>query len=208
VDEYHKIYKHYEDCFEKYGDSPKGLDWPNIEGMITRYKVMTDVVKSNEPCTLLDLGCGTGKYYPYLKMHAPHIEYSGADISEKFIEHCKEAYWKTACKPTFYQIDASAPGSMLPYYDYIVMNGIFTVKRELSHETMFDFLRSMLHKTYRSANKGVAFNVMSKQVDWERDDLFHLSFDELAKCLCKEFTRNFVFRNDYGLYEYTTYIYK
>ncbi len=54
----------------------------------------------------------------------------------------------------------------------------------------------------------MAFNVMSKHVDWEREDLFHLPFDTLAEFLKKELTRNFVFRNDYGLYEYTTYVYR
>ena len=49
---------------------------------------------------------------------------------------------------------------------------------------------------------------MSKHVDWEREDLFHLSFDELGSFLKEEISRNFTIRNDYGLYEYTVYIYK
>jgi len=49
---------------------------------------------------------------------------------------------------------------------------------------------------------------MSKHVDWEREDLFHLPFDVLARFLTRMVTRNFVIRNDYGLYEYTTYVYR
>jgi hypothetical protein len=45
-------------------------------------------------------------------------------------------------------------------------------------------------------------------VDWERDDLFHVSFDVMAKFLTAELTRNFIFRQDYGLYEYTVYAYR
>jgi hypothetical protein len=56
--------------------------------------------------------------------------------------------------------------------------------------------------------RGLAFNVMSKHVDWERPDLFHLPFDALAQVLARSLTRNFVIRNDYGLYEYTTYVYR
>jgi hypothetical protein len=48
---------------------------------------------------------------------------------------------------------------------------------------------------------------MSKHVDWEREDLFHLPFDTLAAFLKQELSGNFVIRNDYGLYEYTTYVY-
>ena len=49
---------------------------------------------------------------------------------------------------------------------------------------------------------------MSKNVDWERDDLFHLSHDLLSDFLCRKITRNYIIRNDYGLYEYTVYLFK
>ena len=66
----------------------------------------------------------------------------------------------------------------------------------------------MITKLYEMCNKGIAFNVMSKDVDWERDDLFHLPLSDLSAFLTKEISRDFVIRNDYGLYEYTTYVYK
>jgi hypothetical protein len=56
--------------------------------------------------------------------------------------------------------------------------------------------------------KGLAFNVMSKHVDWERDDLFHLPLDVLADFLTKNLTRNYIIRNDYGRYAYTVYVYR
>jgi hypothetical protein len=54
----------------------------------------------------------------------------------------------------------------------------------------------------------LAFNVMSKQVDWERDDLFHLPLDRLLTFLSREVSRHVVIRHDYGLYEYTAYVYQ
>ena len=60
-----------------------------------------------------------------------------------------------------------------------------------------------------SANENTFFTArFSKNVDWERDDLFHLSLDKLSGFLCEKITRNFVIRNDYGLYEYTVYVLK
>jgi hypothetical protein len=49
---------------------------------------------------------------------------------------------------------------------------------------------------------------MSKLVDWERDDLFHVSMDEIGLSLKNNLSKNFVIRNDYKLYEYTIYVYK
>jgi len=61
---------------------------------------------------------------------------------------------------------------------------------------------------WESCDRGMAFNVMSKCVDWERDDLFHLSMDDLGLFLKNNLSSEFSFRFDYGLYEYTAYVYK
>src|SRR5262245_20475143 len=49
---------------------------------------------------------------------------------------------------------------------------------------------------------------MSKIVDWEREDLFHLPMDEAPRFLHGLAGRRVQFRADYGLYEYTAYAYK
>jgi hypothetical protein len=87
------------------------------------------------------------------------------------------------------------------------MNGVFTEKLELSYQEMFDFMSRTVERVFSLVDVGVAFNVMSKHVDWERDDLFHVPFDEMAAFLIANVTRNIVLRADYGLYEYTVYAY-
>ena len=88
------------------------------------------------------------------------------------------------------------------------MNGVFTEKRGLTFDEMFQYFKELIEKVFSLSNKGVAFNVMSKNVDWEREDLFHLSHDVLSSFLCNKLTRNYIVRNDYGLYEYTVYLFK
>lgn len=204
------IVKHYEDCLDKHGDSHLGVDWPKEEDVNTRYKVMLDIInffgcKPEQTNTLLDFGSGTGGLFQFMKnANMTCIEYSGLDISEKFIQLSKNKFPGT----TFYQTDILDENSTLPDFDFIIMNGVFTEKRELTFETMWDYFTQMLTKVFKHARKGVAFNVMSKAVSWEREDLFHLPADILINFLTKELTRNFIIRNDYGLFEYTTYIYK
>ena len=108
----------------------------------------------------------------------------------------------------FIQMDVLEEGEAPGYFDYIIMNGVFTEKQQLSFDEMWNYVQAMLVKIFPFAGKGLAFNVMSKHVDWERKDLFHLPMDLLASFLAKRISRNFVFRNDYGLYEYTCYVYK
>lgn len=206
---YTKIIEHYENCLEKHGDNHLGVDWPKLDDVDKRYKIMLDIIRLNEESnglvSLLDFGCGTAHLQEYIEKNKyERILYSGLDISQKFIDVAKKKYPNSS----FYCIDIFDPDVEIKNFDYIVMNGVFTEKRELSFDEMWDYFTKMITIIYEKCNRGFAFNVMSKNVDWERNDLFHVSHDLLGNFLCKNITRNYVIRNDYGLYEYTVYVFK
>ena len=202
------IVAHYESCLEKHGDNHLGVDWPNLADVETRHRVMLEVIKPgarNQRVRLLDFGCGASHLYEYLLAHRiDSIEYAGLDLTEKFIRLSQSKFPANR----YFCVDILDDTASLPRFDYVVLNGVFTEKRELSFDEMFSYFKRALPRIFDLAEVGVAFNVMSKAVDWEREDLFHLSFDMLAAYLTKELTRNFVIRNDYGLHEYTTYVYR
>lgn len=206
---YRSIVSHYESCFDRYGDTHLGMDWPKLEDVEKRYTVMLDIVlflrKNSREYSLLDFGCGAGHLLDYLRQkNLTMFNYAGLDISSKFISLCQTKYPGVP----FIELDVLEQPDKLACYDLIVMNGVFTEKRELSYEQMFDYFTSMVRVVFSRVGKGMAFNVMSKHVDWERDDLFHLSHDALTEFIVDKVTRNYVIRNDYGLYEYTVYLYK
>lgn len=196
------IVKHYEDCFEKHGDTCKGVDWPNEEDAAKRYKVMMEVYRPGVLASILDYGCGLGGMVDWqhnrgLRFHS----YTGYDPSEKMIAACRAKY----PDEVFTSNEKMLCDGMA---DYVIMNGLFTVKRTLTNLEMCELMHETLQKVWPLANVGIAFNVMSKSVDHERDDLFHMDMQDLSNYLCRHVSRNFVIRNDYGLYEYTIYVYK
>lgn len=200
---YLKLAEHYDKCFQKHGDNNLGVDWPNYEDTLTRHQVMFDLIKDKNS-TLLDFGCGLGHFFKWIletQNHAP--TYSGLDINENFYQACRDKYPFL----NFYHTDILIDNN-IPNFDYIICNGTFTEKRELSQEEMMSFFQSILIKLWDKCDKGIAFNVMSKLVDWEREDLFYVSMDELGLFLKNNLSRNFIIRNDYKLYEYTIYVYK
>src|SRR5262245_2622548 len=162
---------------------------------------MLEIIKPrpNRHVSLLDFGCGASHLYEYmLKRNMRGIVYAGLDLSEKFIQLSKSKFPEN----TYYCLDILDQSSQLPSFDYVIMNGVLTEKRELSFDEMLGYFKQMLKTAFKKASIGLAFNVMSKQVDWEREDLFHLSLDTVADFVIKELSRNFVIRNDYGLHEY------
>src|SRR5262245_9646943 len=204
---YLSIIRHYEACLEKYGDTCRGVDWPNAEDAQARYRIMLEVIKAGptEKVNLLDFGCGASHLYEYiLRYRYDHIEYSGLDLSPAFTSLSQKKFPSIR----YYDLDILDTSSSLPDFDYIVMNGVFTEKLELTFDQMLSYFKDVVTRIFNKARVAIAFNVMSPHVDWERQDLFHLPLDLLAAFLVKEVSRDFVIRNDYGLYEYTTYVYR
>lgn len=203
---YLEIVEHYEACLAKHGDTHQGVDWPKVQDAETRYRVMLEVIcKPRSPAvSLLDFGCGASHLYEYLlAKDFTGIEYVGLDLSAKFVELSRKKFPQNR----YLCVDILEDPEAVPSFDYIVMNGVFTEKRGLPFDEMLAYFERLASAVFAKAQVGMAFNVMSKHLDWERDDLFHLPFDTLARFLTRSLTRNFVIRNDYGLYEYTTYVY-
>ena len=199
---YKKIAEYYNKVFIEYGDTPEGLAWDNQLNLDKRYEVMFDVVKHYNT-SILDFGCGYGGLYEWILNNKKTAEYVGLDINKEAIKFAKEKHPET----TWIESDIHKD-TLQTDFDYIICNGTFTVKDTLTQDEMWDFMTSTLEKLWTKTNKGIAFNIMSKLVDWERDDLFHVSMDQLGQWLKDNLSRNFVIRNDYGLYEYTFYVYK
>lgn len=197
-----------ENYLERYGDNYLGVGWTKKkEYADVRYKVMLELIKpdTHGKVTLLDFGCGASHLYEYILRHGVnHITYSGLDLSEKFITLSKSKFPSVP----YFRMDVVDDHASLPVFDYVVFNGVFTMKCNMVFDEMFEYMQTVVRKMFDKTRIGMAFNVMSKQVDWERDDLFHLPFDALASFLTEDITRNFVIRHDYGLYEYTAYIYR
>jgi SAM-dependent methyltransferase len=203
------ILRHYDEALRLHGDTIQGAHWPNEADLLKRYQVMLEVIKSPLPsCPVFcDLACGTGGFYGYLKqMYDGNFSYIGVDRSRLAIRLARQ---KFPAVP-FHQMDVSASGVDLSPLscDFLICNGLFTVKWNLSQDAMWRFLEETITRVWPVVRCGIAFNVMSKAVDWERDDLFHVPMDHVAALLHRLAGRNIVLRADYGLYEYTAYAWK
>jgi SAM-dependent methyltransferase len=205
---YYDIIKHYEECLSKHGATAKGMDWPNELDLIKRFEVMLGVVRKNSSrsVSLLDLGCGAGLLVDHLleKGITNDYKYHGIDISEKMIATASNRHPKYSFETRDILINPLPPQSV----DYIIMNGLLTEKKTLNNEQMEEYAGAVIKTTFDACGKGIAFNVMSYHVDWFREDLFHWPLDSAVDFLIKACSRHLVIRMDYGLYEYTVYVYR
>lgn len=203
------LVSHYERCFDQYGASPKGVDWPNGPDLEVRFATLLAVLEgtAHQPRpVLLDVGCGPGLLLDYL--HATRrldiVEYRGVDLSSVMVKAGRER-WPSH---DFAVRDIIADPFPDQSVDVVVMNGVLTEKLTLPHEAMIDLAQALVLAAFRTARIGVAFNVMSAHVDWERPDLFHWSFDAVATFLKARVSPYYAFRADYGPYDYAAFVWR
>ena len=200
---------HYERCLERHGSTPRGVDWPNVPDLAVRFHTLLGVLDdtASEPRpVLLDLGCGPGLLLDYLRAtgRLNTIEYRGIDLSPAMVAAAR-ARWpdrEFSCRDV---VKDPLPERGV---DYVIMNGVLTEKQTLSHEVMAGIAKELITAAFTAARVGIAFNTMSRHVDWQRSDLFHWGFDELSAFLCERVSRHYAFRSDYGLYEQTTFVWR
>ena len=205
--DHRSIVAFYEQCLADHGDSFRGVGWTKSqEETDRRYSVMLEIAEPvpSEGASLIDFGCGAAHLYEYMLRtgRGRDLEYIGVDASERFLAIAKSKF------PQLHFLRGDGIDGLPVHADYVIMNGIFTVRADLTQEEMWDYVRRVLRGVYPSARRGIAFNVMSKHVDWERRDLFHLPTDVLTGFITRELSRHFIIRHDYGLYEYTTYVFR
>jgi SAM-dependent methyltransferase len=200
---------HYERCLERHGATAQGVDWPNVQDLAVRFHTLLGLLDGAAPeprPVLLDLGCGPGLLLDYLKAtgRLQMVEYRGIDLSPSMVEAAR-ARWPDrdiCCRDV---VKNPLPEQSV---DYVIMNGVLTEKQTLSHEVMAGIAKELIVAAFNAARVGIAFNTMSRHVDWQRPELFHWGFDELSAFLCERVSRHYAFRSDYGLYEYTTLVWR
>jgi SAM-dependent methyltransferase len=204
---YRSIVAHYESCLRIYGDQHLGVDWSSARDADTRYRVMLDLIPTPRASrvSLLDFGCGASHLLDFIvRKGIDSIDYTGLDLSPEFIALSRRKYPAVA----YHCVDVLEDASALPSFDYVVMNGVFTEKRELGQEEMFDYVAAMLRRTFALTRLGLAFNVVSAELGWEQWYLFHAPVDRISALVRTQLTENFVVRADYGLTDYTLYVYR
>lgn len=202
-----RLQKHYDSTFEEHGANSSGVDWgENEERLRLRYQKMLAVITKSERTipSLLDVGCGFGGFFAYIKAKQLQIKYSGIDVSEKMIHWGRENY---SGQGDFVVGDVLDMDDKT-HFDYMVCNGILTQKLETEGSKMDAFANQLIRKMFSLCRVGVAFNVMTSKVNFYANNLYYRNPAELLAWCMSEVTPYIKLDHSYPLYEYTVYLYR
>jgi SAM-dependent methyltransferase len=151
------------------------------------------------PLKLLDLGCGPGFLLDWLSENdlLGRVDYTGVDVTEDTMQYARARWPDHAFELRDVRDHPFDPGA----FDYCIACGVFGSRGDNDHADMLRLVEGTLRALWPSLRHGIGFNVMSKHVDWERDDLFHWGLDDIMSFCKAELSRHVSLRLDYGPWE-------
>tara|TARA_B100001079_G_C16397963_1_gene509989 strand:- start:295 stop:894 length:600 start_codon:yes stop_codon:yes gene_type:complete len=184
---------------EKHGYSPKSLAYSGEKSQKIKFNIVTEVgIEDN--CSVLDVGCGFGDYFNYLKQRGiKNVKYCGIDISNKIVDFAKE-------KNSLVNV---IQGNVLDLsddekYDYVISLGFNCVKTGSNWRT----LTQVLDKMWKLSKKGIAYNAVSTFSEDSPRKIYFVSPAKVIDYIMNNLTYKVVFRHDYMPHDFTIFAYK
>jgi SAM-dependent methyltransferase len=186
--------------WEKFGDRPEALRW-TPKGQLRRFHTFLDISPDLNGRTVLDYGCGTADFYGFLKRRGIHVQYTGVDINENFINVAKSKYPECAFKVMSFEEEP-----LEGYFDYILICGVFNLRVP----GVRDDLRNTLVGLFKHCNKGLALNALSSHAPVKDPELNYTSPEEMVKFAIEDLSPSVALRHDriesdFTLFVYTSY---
>ena len=192
------IVNFYDKNVKQFKDNIKSVGWGSKASQEKRFLVFSCIDKL-EKKSILDVGCGIGDFYGWLKERYKKREYTGIDITPSMVEFASKKYPEIEFK-VMNILDMT---ETTPVCDYAFASGIFNL-RIPQHEL---FLKSTIQKMFLLSREGIAFNIMSTKADFFEKKEYYADPGKMLN-FCLDLSRRVVLRHDYMPHDFTVYVYK
>lgn len=206
---------YFERLLAQHGPNYKALDWNSQDSQRLRYKILKEIFvygRKASGLALLDIGCGLGDFYGFLKAEGlltrHRINYTGYDISPKLLEAAKKKY-----PDAKFELKDILEDRRIYKCDYLFCSGIFNIRttEEADH---LDFVKEMLFRLYDLASFGVAVNFLSEGAlpisdpeELKSGRYYYFKPEEILN-FCRYVCGRFIIRHDYHPGDFTVYLLK
>ena len=182
--------KFYEQSIEQFGISAQGVHWNNKHTQYKRFEIITKLIKKDiRDSYIIDVGCGFGEYYNYLKENkrVPK-KYLGVDCERQMIDVSKKRFPETQ----FHIQDILH--DKLFNADYYLCSGALNI---LTLEEVDIFIQ----RCFTYSKKGFIFNFLK-----------NLTFNNIKQYeiidICKQYSDNITIKENYLDNDFTVFMVK
>jgi len=175
------IQMHYEDRISDDMDHHQILGWESKDAQQARFKVLTDnIILTGK--RLLDVGCGLGDLYKYLKESSIKCRYTGVDISEKMILRASRVHPDAE----FYFRDVFEGEHLFEEnsFDIVYSSGIFN----LNLGNNLDFLSDAVRIFHFMSSSYTVFNLLSEKSANKESQYYYYNIEQISELIKKYFS--------------------
>ena len=177
--------------------SPAVVGWSSTETQALRFQVLSEIADLTG-LSVLDVGCGVGDLFGYLKDTKRTVDYTGIDLHQGMIVHAKRKFPQaTFLHQSMDQLETT--------YDYVMVSGAFNLRLSDNEQ----YIERMIKQVFSLAKKGVAFNLLSRYAPYDLvyPDLFYYDPGKIF-AICKRMASRVTVRHDYLSNDFSVYVYK
>jgi SAM-dependent methyltransferase len=193
------IIERYTERFKQHGIDIKTLASGNRERQLIRFKIFSEIGDLNGH-SVLDIGCGFGDFYQYLKDAGISVDYTGIDICPAFIDVGHQRF-----PEAHFQFADVQQEDLGRKFDYIVCSQVYNNK--LQKENNEQVIRDVIRKGFELCNVAFAIDMITQYVDYKEEKLHYYSPEEIF-AFCKGLTKRVMLRHDYPLFEFMVCLYR
>jgi len=193
---------YYTSRLDQHGPTPRGVDWNGPESHVLRHRQFMRLFEGSSDASVLDLGCGFGDFFRFLRTHGHRGVYVGYDVAPSMIEQARrlhgeesDCWWKIGSKPT-------------ECADFAVASGLFNVKGDFPVEAWSRYVCDAIDILAGTGRRGFGFNMLSLSSDpgRRRPNLYYADPTATLRYCLSRFGRSVALLQDYGLWEFTILI--
>lgn len=198
------VAKLYDQRMIAYGKVAKSAGWSSEAQQALRFKILCEMIDLNQATSVLDVGCGYASLLKYIKnyIHAyDETQYTGVDLSNEMIRVCK-VDWPES---NFYLGDGVRSNVAGRNFDWVLCSGALNF--ELESVDKYEYLEMFISTYFSSVDQGVAFNLISSNVDYKDEKLAYYDPDKVLKILMK-YSKYYSIVANYPLWEFSCVVQK
>ena len=182
-----------------HGPTSQGVDWNGRASHDARHRQFLRLLGAWPDASVLDLGCGFGDFYRFLRNNGHPGAFVGYDVSAEMIAAARDLHGTGHDRQWHVGASPAEPA------DFAVASGIFNVRGETVPDVWARHVEATVDLLAKAGRQGFGFNLLSLSSDPERrrPDLYYADpVAMLAHCLAG-YGRHVALLQDYGLYEFT-----
>lgn len=201
-----EISSFYKDKITAFGASAEGVGWNGPAAQQIRFKQLCRLLPKNQKFSLVDLGCGYGELYYYIKEHVTkNCSYIGLDISQAMLDKAK-----TYLPDHEVNLQLHHSQGELPVCDFLVSSGTFNIKGSSTDDHWRAYVLSYIDNIASKTKFGFAVNFLTSfsELEKKRRDHYYCDPGFIFNYLKTNIAKNVSLLHDYQLYDFTIIVRK